>query len=214
MLVSNVGFIFRIIVASCIISQSRSSAWPEGFSATQQCLSGLVLHDFDWCDAGGLQYPGSASLDGTEGVGTEALPALFRKDSIEIFMKPYPRAWCGCMMAFRRQFVDLIIPIFPGKGHDDWILKLLGPVTGVRFLTDKLIDDRMHGQNVNGRDVTNRTLRYRWQRFLYKANHTLRGYSTRAFYRQLLKRLDHSDMVPIYPRLIESYRRQARFFKV
>ena len=173
---------------------------------------GLVLHDFNWIDADSRPYPGPVGAYGTEGLGAEALPERFRRESIEIFMRPYPRAWCGCMMAFRRRFVDLIVPIFPGKGHDDWILKLLGPVTEARFLTDKLVDYRIHGQNVNGRDITKRTLGYRWARFLFKANRALRGHSKRAFYRCLLKRLDQSGMSPIYPRLVEIYRLHTKLF--
>lgn len=186
----------------------------------QQCITvfdtepnvGLVLHDFNWVDAAGFAYPGPVEIYGQERVGADALPELFRKNSIEIFMSPYPRAWCGCMMAFRRHFVDLIIPIFPGKGHDDWILKLLGVVTETRFLTRKLVGYRIHDQNVNGRDVTKRTLGYRWKRFLYKANRALRGYSKRSFYRGLIVRLQNASFPPVYPRLIEIYREHARWF--
>ena len=127
-------------------------------------------------------------------------------------MRPYPRAWCGCMMAFRGKFVELIVPIFPGKGHDDWILKLLGPITHVRFLSEKLVEYRIHDQNTNGRDITNRTLRYRWARFRYKANRALRGYSKRGFYNHLLMRLRNADYVILYPRLLAMYREATRLF--
>jgi glycosyltransferase involved in cell wall biosynthesis len=220
----NLGYVknFEKAVSLCqgdmIFMCDQDDVWhPEKIEICLGALDaeqtvGLVLHDFNWIDADSRPYPGPVGDYGTEGLGAEALPECFRRESIEIFMKPYPRAWCGCMMVFRRRFVDLIVPIFPGKGHDDWILKLLGPVTEVRFLTDKLVDYRIHGHNVNGRDITKRTLGYRWQRFLYKANRALRGHSKRAFYGCLLKRLDRSGMLPIYPRLVEIYRRHAKFF--
>ena len=170
---------------------------------------GLVLHDFNWVDERGAAYPGPIERYGEDKLLAADLPQAFKRDSIEVFMLPYPRAWCGCMMAFRRLFVSDIVPIFPGKGHDDWILKLLAAISQVRFLDQVLIDYRIHSTNVNGRDVSQRTWSYRWNRFLYKANRVFKGHSKRAFYKQLLLRLGSSKHAVRYPRLVDKYRLHA-----
>ena len=220
----NLGYVknFEKAVSLCqgdvIFMCDQDDVWHP--QKIEQCLAafdaepsvGLVLHDFNWVGADGSPYPGPVDVYGTERVDAQALPEVFRKSSIEVFMTPYPRAWCGCMMAFRSQFVGLIVPIFPGKGHDDWILKLLGPITEVRFLTERLVNYRIHGQNVNGRDVTRRTMGYRWKRFLYKSKRALRGQSKRGFYKHPLMRLQHAGVVSIYPRLVEMYRSHTKLF--
>lgn len=221
----NLGYVknFEKTISACqcdlIFMCDQDDVWHP--QKLERCLAvfdenpsvGMVLHDFTWIDHDGAVCTGHVEAYGDERVGAAGLPKLFRQSSIEVFMRPYPRAWCGCMMAFRGEFVGLIVPIFPGKGHDDWILKLLGPITHVWFLTDKLVDYRIHGQNANGRDVTKRTFRYRWERFRYKANRVLRGYSKRGFYNQILERLRRADRPITYPRLIGMYREAARWFR-
>ena len=115
-------------------------------------------------------------------------------------------------MAFRRLFVTDIVPIFPGKGHDDWILKLLGALTDVRFLVDLLVSYRIHAFNVNGRDVSKRTVNYRWHRFLFKAKRVLNGHSKRGFHAAILRRIGKSAKPVRYPRLIQKYRDQIMWF--
>lgn len=173
---------------------------------------GLVLHGFNWVGEDGAPYPGPSERYGEERLSAEQLPQVFECSSIEIFMSPYPRAWCGCMMAFRRSFVGDIVPIFPGKGHDDWVLKLLGALTDVRFLPERLVDYRIHASNANGRDITHRTVRYRWDRFLFKARRAIRGHSKRDFYAAILHRIAKSGRAVRYPRLIQKYRDQIKWF--
>ena len=173
---------------------------------------GLVLHGFNWVDPDGAPYPGPSDRHGEERLSAEQLPQAFEGISIEVFMSPYPRAWCGCMMAFRRLFVTDIVPIFPGKGHDDWILKLLGALTDVRFLVDPLVNYRIHASNLNGRDVSKRTMMsYRWHRFLFKAGRIVRGHSKRGFYDAILRRIGQSAKPVRYPRLIQKYRDQIKW---
>jgi glycosyltransferase involved in cell wall biosynthesis len=173
---------------------------------------GLVLHGFNWVDDQGQAFSGPIERYGDEGLTAAELPQTFERSSIEVFMSPYPRAWCGCMMAFRSLFVGDIVPIFPGKGHDDWILKLLAAISHVRFLDEALIDYRIHSTNVNGRDISRRTLGYRWNRFLYKAVRVVKGYSKRGFYAHLLGRLALSKHNVLYPDLVKKYRRHAKWF--
>lgn len=173
---------------------------------------GLVLHGFDWVDGQGQALPRPIERYGDAGLTASELPETFKQSSIEVFMSPYPRAWCGCMMAFRSLFLADIVPIFPGKGHDDWVLKLLSAISQVRFLDEALINYRIHSTNVNGRDISRRTLGYRWDRFLYKAARVLKGYSKRAFYEQLLKRLALSKHNVLYPELVKKYRHHAKWF--
>ena len=89
---------------------------------------GLVLHDFCWIDDNNQPYPGPVETYGPQHLISAQLPKEIKENSISVFMQPYPRAWCGCMMAYRRHFNSVVLPIFPGKGHDDWILKLLAPL--------------------------------------------------------------------------------------
>lgn len=112
---------------------------------------GLVLHDFCLIDDFNQPHHEPVNTYGPNQLSASQLPDEIRKNSISVFMQPYPRAWCGCMMAFRRSFNELILPIFPGKGHDDWILKLLAPITETRFIANPLVSYRMHQKNTNRR---------------------------------------------------------------
>ena len=168
---------------------------------------GLVLHNFCWIDERNNPYPGPIDTYGPRGLATENLPEELRRNSVQIFMSPYPRAWCGCMMAFRRDFNRVILPIFPGKGHDDWILKVLGPITHVRFLTNELVRYRMHASNTNRRDLDKRTLGYFVGRFLKKLKLVMKGHTKRGFYREVIQRVNNSGYPILYVDLLKSYRR-------
>ena len=95
---------------------------------------GMVLHGFRKIDLNGDPYIEAEEKYGVNQISANQLDAAFRSNSIEVFLLPHSRAWCGCMTAFRRKFNKIIIPIFPGKGHDDWILKVIAPLSEIRFL--------------------------------------------------------------------------------
>lgn len=170
---------------------------------------GLVLHDFCWIDESNQPYPGPIDTYGPQKLSAAQLPQEIKNNSIDVFMQPYPRAWCGCMMAYRRSFNDVVLPIFPGKGHDDWILKVLAPITETRFLASPLVHYRMHQQNTNRRDLEKRTLVYLWGRFVKKTTLVLKGYTKRGFYKQILARLSKVKKQVRYEALLRQYRRYA-----
>lgn len=78
-------------------------------------------------------------------------------------------SYIGCCMAFRRRFVDIILP-FPKKipMHDQWI-GILGERFGkVALLRDKLILHRRHGQNASGDSHSNLFRMLCWRFILFK----------------------------------------------
>ena len=168
---------------------------------------GLVLHDFCWIDEVNQPYPGPVDSYGPKKLSASQLPQEIKDHSISVFMEPYPRAWCGCMMAYRRSFNDVVLPIFPGKGHDDWILKVLAPITETRFIADSLVHYRMHQKNTNRRDLEKRTLAYLWGRFIKKATLVIKGHTKRGFYRHIRQRLENSKYVQLYPHFFKTYRK-------
>ena len=111
------------------------------------------------------------------------------------------------MMAFRREWSGVLLPIYPGKGHDDWILKLLGLLTEVRFVGEPLIQYRMHSSNSNNHEVGRKA----WVVFFLKLRkrlHNLRmGYSKKNFYRSILQRIQACGVQVRRPELLEMYRR-------
>ncbi|MEY4711793.1 MAG: hypothetical protein RIS88_1243 [Pseudomonadota bacterium] len=104
---------------------------------------GLCLHDFVRINAEGGHYENPLELYGEKQLRSADLPDEIRLHSIRAFVTPYPRAWCGCMMALRRDFVSVALPIFPGKGHDDWILKVIAPQ--VAAPQDRGVADALRG---------------------------------------------------------------------
>lgn len=166
---------------------------------------GLVLHDFSWINEDNQPYPGPVDTYGPMQLSAAQLPEEIKNNSIRVFMEPYPRAWCGCMMAYRRCFNGIVLPIFPGKGHDDWILKILAPVTETRFIAAPLVHYRMHRQNTNRRDLEKRTLGYLWGRFVKKTSLVLKGHTKRNFYREIIKRLKKSSHTAHHPQLLKLY---------
>jgi glycosyltransferase involved in cell wall biosynthesis len=169
--------------------------------------AGLVLHDFCWIDDFNQPYPGPIDTYGPHQLSASQLPDEIRKHSISVFMQPYPRAWCGCMMAYRRSFNKLVLPIFPGKGHDDWILKLLAPITETRFIANPLVSYRMHQQNTNRRDLEKRTLKYLFKRFLLKFNMVTKGHNKKNFYNSILRKLSTSNIDVLHPHILKFYKK-------
>ncbi len=168
---------------------------------------GLVLHDFCWIDDFNQPYPGPIDTYGPHQLSASQLPKEIRKNSINVFMQPYPRAWCGCMMAYRRSFNELVLPIFPGKGHDDWILKLLAPITETRFIANPLVRYRMHQQNTNRRDLEKRTLKYLFKRFILKFNMLIKGHNKRNFYNSIVLKLSKSNIDILHPHILKQYKK-------
>lgn len=168
---------------------------------------GLVLHDFCWIDEFNQPYPGPMDTYGPHQLSAAQLPDEIRKNSIRVFMQPYPRAWCGCMMAYRRSFNELVLPIFPGKGHDDWILKLLAPITETRFIATPLVRYRMHQQNTNRRDLEKRTPKYLFKRFILKLNMLIKGHNKRNFYNSIALKLSNSNIDILHPHILKQYKK-------
>ncbi len=168
---------------------------------------GLVLHDFVRVNAEGGPYDFPEERYGERQLLGAELPDEVRTHGIRAFLLPSPRAWCGCMMAFRREWSSVLLPIYPGKGHDDWILKLLGLLTEVRFVGEPLIQYRMHSSNSNNHEVGRKA----WVVFflkLHKRLHNIRmGYSKKNFYRWILRRIEASGLPVKRPELLEMYRR-------
>ena len=110
-------------------------------------------------------------------------------------------------MAFRREWSSVLLPIYLGKGHDDWILKLLGLLTEVRFVGEPLIEYRMHSNTSNNHEVGRKA----WVVFFLKLRkrlHNIRmGYSKKNFYRWILQRVESSGMQVKRLELIDMYRR-------
>ena len=167
---------------------------------------GLILHDFSLIDSNNRLLPEPTDTYGINCLSVVELPKEIKENSIFIFMDPYPRAWCGNMMAFRNSYCDILLPIFPGKGHDDWILKVLGPITNVRFVSNKLIQYRMHSTNTNRRDLDKKTFFYLLKRFIKKLLLVMKGYTKHGFYLEILRRVKDSKYPIIYPKLISRYR--------
>lgn len=174
--------------------------------------TGLVLHDFCWIDESDQPWPGPIDTYGIQKLSSAQLAQEIKDNSISVFMEPYPRAWCGCMMAFRRTYNQIILPIFPGKGHDDWILKILAPVTQTCFITAPLVHYRMHSHNTNRRDLEPRTISYLWGRFIKNLAHLVKGHSKRHFYKLILSRLQASGLPIKYPKLLLAYKKYSRVF--
>ncbi len=171
---------------------------------------GLVLHDFVRVNADGGPYDFPEERYGERQLLGSELPPEVRDRGIRAFMLPSPRAWCGCMMAFRREWSRVLLPIYPGKGHDDWILKLLGVLTEVRFVGEPLIQYRMHSSNSNNHEVG----RQAWVVFFLKLRKRLynlrMGYSKKNFYRSIVQRIEASGATVQRPEILEMYSKYIR----
>lgn len=172
---------------------------------------GLVLHNFERIGGEGRPYPTAPDFHGPRQVPTDALDAELAQHSLEAFVTPRHKAWCGCMTAFRREFVDLLLPIFPGKGHDDWIQKLLGPLTDTRFIATPLIQYRIHPHNANNHEAQGKGLKLRWHKLKTRWVNAWRGHTKRHFYRLILARIATLGRAVRHPALLAHYRRFTRW---
>ena len=173
---------------------------------------GMVLHGFQKIDSYGAPYIEPEEKFGVKKLSVNQLDEAFRSSSIEVFLVPSSRAWCGCMTAFRQKFNKNIIPIYPGKGHDDWILKVIAPLSEVRFLSEQLIRYRIHEGNNNSHEVGRKTLTHFLGRLLRRIDALCKGYSKRNFYRLLIQRINQSGLRLQHPELIDLYKKYIKFF--
>jgi hypothetical protein len=114
------------------------------------------------------------------------------------------------MSAFKQEFTRNVLPIFEGKGHDDWILKLIAPLSEIRFMAKPLIQYRIHAHNTNSDEFTHKGLSFRLKKFAKKLKNALNGHSKRNFYKQLLQRIQASGLEIRHPHLIKIYQRYTR----
>jgi len=171
---------------------------------------GLVIHNFTNIDGQGQPYFQTPEKYGERGLLSAALPDELRLNSIQPFLLPHSRAWCGCMLAFRQSFSNLLLPIFPGKGHDDWILKILAPLTDIQFIDQALIQYRIHEHNFNSDEFTRKGASFRLKKFIKKFKNAVKGHSKRNFYNQVIKRIYNSGLEIRHPHLIAIYKSYTR----
>lgn len=171
---------------------------------------GMVLHHFTNIDGQGAPYIQAPERYGTQQLLAKDLPEDMQRHSIQSFLLPKSRAWCGCMSAFKQEFAHILLPIFEGKGHDDWILKLIAPLSEIRFIAQPLIRYRIHAHNTNSDEFTHKGFVFRFKKFTKKLKNALKGHSKRNFYKQLLQRIQASGLKIRHPHLIEIYRLYIR----
>lgn len=173
---------------------------------------GMVLHSFRKIDSDGNPYTFEEEWCRDGKLPQEFLPDEIVNNSIEVFLTPSSRAWCGCMTAFKGSFKKIIIPIFPGKGHDDWILKIIAPFSEIRFNSECLIRYRIHDANINSHELVQKTFFLLLQRFFHKLYRVLKGYSKSNFYRSIIERVKQSDLELRHPELLKMYKKYINFF--
>jgi glycosyltransferase involved in cell wall biosynthesis len=202
-----IGLCTQDIVFLCdhddVWAPSKIASVLSSFQAESQV--GLVLHNFSNIDGQGRPYLQPPEKYGLKQLLAADLPEELRQHSIQSFLLPHSRAWCGCMMAFRQTFKNTLLPIFPGKGHDDWIIKILAPLTGTRFIDQALIQYRIHENNANSHEFALKGISFRLQKFINKLKKAIKGHSKRNFYIQVIQRIHGSGMEIQYPHLITLY---------
>jgi glycosyltransferase involved in cell wall biosynthesis len=147
----NLGYVKNFEQAISLCTQDivflcdQDDVWePTKISEVLACFDaepavGMVLHHFINIDGEGAPYIQAPERYGTQKLLASDLPEDMRQHSIQSFLLPQSRAWCGCMSAFKQEFTRNVLPIFEGKGHDDWILKLIAPLSEIRFMAKPLI---------------------------------------------------------------------------
>jgi glycosyltransferase involved in cell wall biosynthesis len=173
---------------------------------------GMVLHGFSKIDFSGNPYVFEEEWDQDGKLPQEFLQDELIRNSIRVFVSPSSRAWCGCMTAFRNIFTKVIIPIYPGKGHDDWILKIIAPFSEVRFNSECLIRYRIHDSNINSHELVPKTFFVLLKRFFSKLHRVRKGYSKSNFYRSIIERVNQSDLELRHPELLKFYKNYIKFF--
>ncbi len=218
----NLGYVKNFEQAISLCTQDivflcdQDDVWePTKISEVLACFDaepavGMVLHHFINIDGEGAPYIQAPERYGTQKLLASDLPEDMRQHSIQSFLLPQSRAWCGCMSAFKQEFTRNVLPIFEGKGHDDWILKLIAPLSEIRFMTKPLIQYRIHAHNTNSDEFTHKGLSFRLKKFAKKLKNALKGHSKRNFYKQLLQRIQASGLEIRHPHLIKIYQRYTR----
>ncbi len=171
---------------------------------------GMVLHNFTNIDGQGQPYIQPQEQYGLQGLLAEDLPEDIQHHSIRSFLLPQSRAWCGCMSAFKQAFANILLPIFEGKGHDDWILKIIAPLSEIRFIAQPLIRYRIHAHNSNSDEFTHKGLGFRLKKLNKKFKNAIKGHSKRNFYKQVIQRICQSGMQIRHPDLIKIYQSYIR----
>lgn len=218
----NLGYVKNFEQAISLCTQDivflcdQDDVWePTKISEVLACFDaepavGMVLHHFINIDGEGAPYIQAPERYGTQKLLASDLPEDMRQHSIQSFLLPQSRAWCGCMSAFKQEFTRNVLPIFEGKGHDDWILKLIAPLSEIRFMAQPLIQYRIHAHNTNSDEFTHKGLSFRLKKFAKKLKNALKGHSKRNFYKQLLQRIQASGLEIRHPHLIKIYQRYTR----
>ena len=218
----NLGYVKNFEQAISLCTQDivflcdQDDVWePTKISEVLACFDaepavGMVLHHFINIDGEGAPYIQAPERYGTQKLLASDLSEDMRQHSIQSFLLPQSRAWCGCMSAFKQEFTRNVLPIFEGKGHDDWILKLIAPLSEIRFMTKPLIQYRIHAHNTNSDEFTHKGLSFRLKKFAKKLKNALKGHSKRNFYKQLLQRIQASGPEIRHPHLIKIYQRYTR----
>jgi hypothetical protein len=173
---------------------------------------GMVLHGFSKIDFSGNPYVFEEDWSQDGKLPKEFLQDELIRNSIKVFVSPSSRAWCGCMTAFRNIFTKVIIPIYPGKGYDDWILKIIAPFSEIRFNSESLIRYRIHDSNINSHELVPKTFSVLLKRFFSKLHRVRKGYSKSNFYRSIIERVNQSDLELRHPELLKFYKDYIKFF--
>jgi glycosyltransferase involved in cell wall biosynthesis len=214
----NLGYVknFEKAISLCqsdiIFLCDQDDVWmPEkiqelvGVFNLEPCV-GLILHGYKKIDSSGENFLEDEETYGLDKLTSLRLPEEVKNKSIEVFLLPESRAWCGCMMAFRGKFKSIVLPIFPGKGHDDWILKIIAPLSEIRFNSKKLIEYRIHESNTNSIQMKRKTFLYNFSRMAKRFYRVFKGYSKKNFYKSIIRRIDDSDFDVCHPEIIKIYK--------
>jgi len=89
-------------------------------------------------------------------------------------------------------------------------LKLIAPLSEIRFIAQPLIRYRIHAHNTNSDEFTHKGFVFRFKKFTKKLKNALKGHSKRNFYKQLLQRIQASGLKIRHPHLLNIYRRYTR----
>jgi glycosyltransferase involved in cell wall biosynthesis len=108
-------------------------------------------------------------------IAGRALPMLLRRNLVT-----------GATAAFRRELLDLALPLAPSWVHDEWLAILAASRDGLALVNDELIDYRVHGANQIG--ATERTMRFKASRMLEPRGNRLAVLADRAA--ELVERLE------------------------
>jgi len=141
---ANVENALRACQGKYIFLADQDDIWmPEKVEKVMATLTdpqvGLVVHDAIVTD-GTCQEVVLDSFYSLKGSGAGVLKNIWRNTYI------------GCCMAFKRELLEEVLPI-PGyiEMHDQWIGVINDSLhRGTKFIPDKLIKYRRHGNNASG----------------------------------------------------------------